>query len=691
MDKARDVRRRHFNKRSPNFSSPELSEGDVLASEKTRKERFQKLSLVGRASSSFPDGQKSMEPVEASDREEEPRAVVGRKRFKLPRMFLEDRNLVEQASVPRKLRSAMKKRSRESLSPPIPNSKKQKHSMSARGSPKKDGAKKTKKQGKSGSGFTGPITKDEEEVVETLYALAGMFLNDRDSCCCSRRDDESSPADTPTVPGGTEPSTNSASGAKEEELKPSVASYNEERSSEETARTCPPDGLVTHQQPELLDCKLSSKDTDTRAEIDLQTTTSQSRSEKSNEVLHASGNFGLAAELGLDAHLKKPEEMDRSLPSTKQEDKEVTVAVIGNQLGLHHKSEDSQNNGPVLWPGLLSGSLSQDVRSPSELPTSKIPAWLHGAACSKKPQPIESGNPVDKVPKSKFYKISRKKCVRHVFISHLIHSLQMPESNENRPLQPDPGRRHEQTEQRVNAVGSNFNVLKNGLSQAFASTLVSDSQRYKYETRNAIIQQNRHNQGPKSSSSGNEGFDFLSLSTSVSGLNQKTNVPYFHSINQQQHMSLPLSTSKTYYSPSYSDQLSGVTTSRQVQLQLPSYLANSGRSLIYRGPVVLSKELQNQQMLWTSPIASTQSKPTGNLKAVAQFPTWQNGSVESPATVPFTAIIPPPPLSSIEVLGPKHSQLLSQQYHHQQQLLSLRSPYPPTICQKTRQPSPFRS
>ncbi|PKI45672.1 hypothetical protein CRG98_033988 [Punica granatum] len=617
MDKARDVRRRHFNKRSPNFSSPELSEGDVLASEKTRKERFQKLSLVGRASSSFPDGQKSMEPVEASDREEEPRAVVGRKRFKLPRMFLEDRNLVEQASVPRKLRSAMKKRSRESLSPPIPNSKKQKHSMSARGSPKKDGAKKTKKQGKSGSGFTGPITKDEEEVVETLYALAGMFLNDRDSCCCSRRDDESSPADTPTVPGGTEPSTNSASGAKEEELKPSVASYNEERSSEETARTCPPDGLVTHQQPELLDCKLSSKDTDTRAEIDLQTTTSQSRSEKSNEVLHASGNFGLAAELGLDAHLKKPEEMDRSLPSTKQEDKEV--------------------------------------------------------------------------PKSKFYKISRKKCVRHVFISHLIHSLQMPESNENRPLQPDPGRRHEQTEQRVNAVGSNFNVLKNGLSQAFASTLVSDSQRYKYETRNAIIQQNRHNQGPKSSSSGNEGFDFLSLSTSVSGLNQKTNVPYFHSINQQQHMSLPLSTSKTYYSPSYSDQLSGVTTSRQVQLQLPSYLANSGRSLIYRGPVVLSKELQNQQMLWTSPIASTQSKPTGNLKAVAQFPTWQNGSVESPATVPFTAIIPPPPLSSIEVLGPKHSQLLSQQYHHQQQLLSLRSPYPPTICQKTRQPSPFRS
>lgn len=30
----------------------------------------------------------------------------------------------------------------------------------------------------SGQTISGPITKDEEEVVETLYALAGMFPND---------------------------------------------------------------------------------------------------------------------------------------------------------------------------------------------------------------------------------------------------------------------------------------------------------------------------------------------------------------------------------------------------------------------------------------------------------------------------------------------------------------------------------
>lgn len=87
-------------------------------------------------------------------------------------------------------------------------------------------------------------------------------------------------------------------------------------------------------------------------------------------------------------------------------------------------------------------------------------------------------------------------------------------------------------------------------------------------------------------------------------------------------------------------------------------------------------------MFWTGPIMSTQFKPPGDLKAVVQFPAWQNGRMESPVMVPFTAIIPPPPASSIELLGQKHSQLLSQQHRHhhqQQQLISLQSSFLPTM------------
>lgn len=80
----------------------------------------------------------------------------------------------------------------------------------------------------------------------------------------------------------------------------------------------------------------------------------------------------------------------------------------------------------------------------------------------------------------------------------------MPESKDKFPLRHNPGRQHEETEQRVNTREPNFNVLENSSSQAFASTIVSDTQRVSSEARNAIPQQNRLSQGPKLSSPENE-------------------------------------------------------------------------------------------------------------------------------------------------------------------------------------------
>lgn len=108
------------------------------------------------------------------------------------------------------------------------------------------------------------------------------------------------------------------------------------------------------------------------------------------------------------------------------------------------------------------------------------------------------------VPRSRVYKISRKKCVRHVFISHLIQALQMPERKNKLQLQPNPRRQYEETDPQVNSVGANFNLLKDSSSQASATVIISNSQRISYQAGNAVPRQNKHSQGSKSSLSENE-------------------------------------------------------------------------------------------------------------------------------------------------------------------------------------------
>ncbi|KAL3639064.1 hypothetical protein CASFOL_016971 [Castilleja foliolosa] len=83
-------------------------------------------------------------------------------KYKLPRKLLVDSGAVNHDSIPRKLRSAIKKRVRVSVTSPLSISKKNRHV-------EKDGVTKSKPKKR------GHISKDEEEVAETLFALASMF------------------------------------------------------------------------------------------------------------------------------------------------------------------------------------------------------------------------------------------------------------------------------------------------------------------------------------------------------------------------------------------------------------------------------------------------------------------------------------------------------------------------------------
>lgn len=79
----------------------------------------------------------------------------------------------------------------------------------------------------------------------------------------------------------------------------------------------------------------------------------------------------------------------------------------------------------------------------------------------------------------------------------------MPNSKDKLLHQPNSGNQHKETEH-VNTAGYNYNILKNNLGHDFASTTVFDLQRNLSDSRNAILQQSRHSQGSKFSSSETE-------------------------------------------------------------------------------------------------------------------------------------------------------------------------------------------
>ncbi|PIN08934.1 hypothetical protein CDL12_18481 [Handroanthus impetiginosus] len=91
------------------------------------------------------------------------------KKYKLQEKLLNDCGAVNFALVPRKQRSATKKRGCKSIVSPLLIPKKRRHVSNG----VEDGAKKSRLNMKQGR----VITKDEKEVAETLHALANMFFD----------------------------------------------------------------------------------------------------------------------------------------------------------------------------------------------------------------------------------------------------------------------------------------------------------------------------------------------------------------------------------------------------------------------------------------------------------------------------------------------------------------------------------
>ncbi|XP_061972193.1 uncharacterized protein LOC133694618 isoform X2 [Populus nigra] len=713
MDKSKDVRPRasRFSRQQIKQSGHKLLSGSnggdfVVSLEKSK--RIKRLSAVNnninKGSCSYEvEKEKKCEMggggvggCEESDKEvQAPSTFIGvvstsNKRFKLPRKFLDDCDGVDHATVPRKLRSAMKKRNRESISPHVPDSKKLNHPNSGVESPKRDGLKKSRLNKQPSPDWSreqsgcGPITKDEEEVVETLYSLAGMFTDNEEPKNDCKLDNTSLDASPSTL---QEPTV-------KEDLNlislPRIDEAAEKTLLDETPKVDYLNKPSAQERPYLPTDKIQGELGGRVAQMNLPPILAKQEELKS---LCNSINLFIAPEQYRNTpKVKHSTRLETSLERKPDIALGLTAAV--SKLDQRHTICQSKNNGPALWPGLSStvSSGACNHGSSSQSSATKFPSWMDTALGATRPNSFQNCSSIGKVSKVSTDKRSLRRSTTHVYISHLIRVLQIPESKDSLPPHLNQPRPQDILRQGAFMTMNDFNGNRNGLNGATSARAIinmvdKNSNQVEMAT---LLQRTLQDQPQTSSASGvhnsqKQTFNFLSLSTGGSGLeanNSSSGVgkwseqsaqlqfPYLHSHLQQQHSTLvPFPMSQTYYS-SHPDQ---PAAAQQAQIQQPSYLGNlycgtraspTGFTKQHQKQNQQQQQLQHQQQqqnrLWAAQLAAAQCRTVGNSTAMTQFPNWQNGRQESPAQISFAQTIIPTS-SSQEAIGPKHAQISQQQ------------------------------
>ncbi|XP_040364687.1 uncharacterized protein LOC112171858 isoform X3 [Rosa chinensis] len=697
--------------------------GDFVLLEKSKKERIRKLSTIGRGATCS-----SLEmDCDVSHREDE--EELPSKRIKLPRKSMGDSNGgVHLASVPRKLRSAMKKRHRQSTSPSLSNSRKL---LGGTESLNCDGVKKPcLKQGDRSPKETvsGPITKDEEEVVETLYALAGLVFPNNEANGNGKVESETLDANASALPE----SKNSPAPAVEvgdiklDPVFPCRATSSTSPSYVEgfTKGTDQVDLLnnpSTHYQPEFPNSGTLCIDSNNNVSHNqINISSLSAKVEQCNEKRFSNAvNFRDPSELSLDS--RRLTQTVQQLTSVFSRKPEIAVELgtnIGSQVQKHDMLQESREKGSGLWPGLAS-NVSHGAKSDSPLlhPAATMPPWMD-AALSTSRASIQNGSSFAKVTKVVNGTRSCKKCAAHVYISHLIQSLKSSDSKDQLLLQPCQMRAHEGSEQGAFLGVNTYTNVKSGFNEVVSSSSIriSTAEKVSNEAKNGILQHKmlRLDQPSYTLASGahtspKQIFDFLSLSAGggSSGNNDsfsrgryamepssEAQVPYLHS-PVQHHNLIPFPLTRSRYSSSASLD-SHPPVAQQGQL-LPSYsnpfcVSQANVTALTKQPIQQQKlhlqqqqqqfhlqqhqqqQLhlqQQQQRFWAAQFAA-QYRPAGTLAATAPSPSWQNIKQENCTLNQCGQALLSPSPSTLELVGPKYAPLS----HQQQQQMPVTS-FPP--------------
>lgn len=694
MDKTRDVRR----VKASRFSSAngQIIKQSGLDCKKLKREKVRRLSFVGRVCSNNSDCE--MASVQSDGEDEFRLRNSTSKRFKLPKKFYDDCNTVDHASVPRKLRSAIKKRTQESVSPPFPESRKLNHTANGVELLRKDRVKKSKlkhpeeSEGSPGQATIRSISKDEEEVVETLYALAGMF-SDTENTHKIDSDGKPSKAKSLALPEAE----NSMPVFKEVEKDSKIVyptteaeaapqSSNVEGSAGETVEIQnSKQGIVlelhtSKQFPMELQSYIPKSNYPAVSSLFSKSTPASERQSSSSAALNCSErSWGT----GLNQSL-------HYLNMDSDKNKEIDVGSVAD-FRSHHELQptikENKNYGSGLWPGLSStGFHNAERQEPSvKFSPAKLPAWLGNSTSTARP--CSAGNAVlaEKEARPPIdAKKSWKKCSAHVYISRLIKVLQITEGKDGSPLQPTQLTTHEGLKQGASEANKLQVVIKNGSTGVVSTIGVARSAADKSlnEVNNAILLHKRllEDQQQASTTSGpyvsqKQSFNFLSLPSGGCGVEAKGvvdrpgngpglepstqyHVPYLHTFPQN-HTTMPVSLPQNHHVSTYLDHHSASGAPQKVQIQLPPYLSNSVSGAFPSSmTTVFPKQLQQQQQrFWAAQLAAP-NKP-GEF-AAAHITNWQNGRQESPCIMQYG--------HQLEVLGPRYIPVSLQQ--QQQQFVS---------------------
>ncbi|KAJ6392287.1 hypothetical protein OIU77_026105 [Salix suchowensis] len=610
-------------------------------------------------------------------------ASKSNKRFKLPRKLIDDCNGV----VPRKLRSAMKKRNRESLSPPFPDSKKLSHTHGGEESLKRDGLKKSglnvtqpRPDWSSKQSFSGPITKDEEEVVETLYSLAGMFAHNEEPKTECKSGNDSLDAGPSTL---QEPSESDSPTVKEDLNSiclPRIDEAAQETWHDEIAKADCLNGPSFQECPTFPSYKVQGELGSCVAQVNLAAMLAKQEELKPR---CDSVSLFIAPEQYQDTvKVKQSTQMETSLE--RKPGIALGLTTTASQQDQGHTICQSKNSGPALWSSLSSTvSIGAcNYGSSSQSSATKFPSWMDTDFGATRPSSLQNRSSAGKASKVNTDKRSWKRSSTHVYISHLIQVLQIPESRDSLPLHLNQLRPQDILRQGVFMTINNFNGNRNGLNGATPSKAkVNTTDKNSNQDGIGTLRRQRLHQDQPQTPSGvynsqKQTFNFLSLSTGGGSL-EANNIsngvgnrsehpaqlefPYHPSHFQQQHStpaSFPMSQAYRT-SSSYPDQ----ATAQQAWVPQPPYFGN-----LYRGsrtsPSGFANHQQQQQeqeqlqRLWAAQLGAAQYRTSAN--STTPFPNWQNARQESPTQISL-ARPPIPTLSSLEAVGPKYAQISQQQ------------------------------
>ncbi|KAI4316931.1 hypothetical protein L6164_024858 [Bauhinia variegata] len=626
MDKPRDAGRGHMKSSGHKLVGFKAIGGRFQFSEKSKKEKVRSLTAVGRALSNCPMGCNISEKVDGLSSQAPSSRTIASKRFKIPGKFFDACNGVDHASVPRKLRSAMKKRDRESI---FPDSEKVDHNMNGVETLGKDRIKKSNKQRTSDWSI---ITKDEEEVVETLYALAGMFpdsgLNNE-----TNLDGMSLPENS--ILPDIEESPNVALQGTGQTAGPSCT----KRLSGEAAKTNYLHKIIDQEHadlPESANIIMASDMGAAAPKMNLQDMPMLAKSVHGNEILRHDSELSMAMGQSLITDVETKPKI--ASPTTR--------AVQGKQE--HHMIKDhKKDEGPELWPGLSPAATAGNHASFLRSSAAKAPLWLETAICHSKVSIVAD-------------KRSWKRSAAHVHISRLIQSLQVPNISQDmlvkQPNQSNQMRAHELSK---HGVLTEVNHLSGMINEAISTPGTGHSA----DVKNSYAVKNDISKATTSEvhSPQKQRFDFLSLSVGGCGLNVnndynkigsrfepllKLQIPYFQS-PAQQHGVMPFPMLQSQDASNYSDQIS--VGGAQVPLQLPHYYGSPLRGIHSSATGSTSKQ-QHQSF-------------TVNCSMTTQYPNWQSGRQESLVINPRAQVIIPSAPGSQEVLGPRITPISQQQQH----------------------------